>query len=132
MLSGARENLLGRFHAARRRLRRGLCQCELEAQNGEFAGTAGVSQYNRSAGFVPAYCNHADGQVVASRFADGTPAPIHVLEGVPEHWVEHRDADSGLIRLKPTVEAGFLRDGRFFSREAARAAVEQEQVVADG
>ena len=132
MLSGARDNLLGRFNAARRMLRRGLCQCELDAQNGEFAGTAGVSQHNRAAGFVPAYCNHADGQVLASRFADGSPAPIHVLEGVPDHWVEHRDSDSGLVRLKPTIEAGFLRDGRFFSRAAAKAAVEQAQTEAGG
>jgi len=122
----ARHDLLGRLRAARWLLRRGLCQCGIDAQNCDFAGTAGVSQHNRSSGFVPAYCNHADGQVVASRFADGRPAPIHVLEGVPEHWVEHRDVDTGLIRLKPTVEAGFLRDGRFFSRAAAKATVERE------
>jgi hypothetical protein len=129
MLNNARNDLLGRLRAARRLLRRGLCQCELDSQNSEFAGTPGVSQHNRAAGFVPAYCNHADGQVVASRFADGRPAPIHVLEGVPDHWVEYRDADGGSIRLKPTVEAGFIRDGRFFSRAAAKAAVEREHAT---
>jgi hypothetical protein len=129
MLNNARNDLLGRLRAARRLLRRGLCQCELDTQNAEYAGTAGVSQHNRTAGFIPAYCNHADGQVVASRFADGRPAPIHVLEGVPDDWVEHRDTDSGSIRLKPTVEAGFIRDGRFFSRAAAKAVVEGEQAA---
>ena len=91
----------------------------LKQQNHEFAGTPGVSQNNRSAGFIPAYCDTTTGQSVVSRFADGRLAPIHILDGLPEEWVTMRDLTGRVSRIRSGVVAGFLCDGRFFTREEA-------------
>lgn len=97
----------------------GLCGCDIRTQNAHFAGTGGVSGNNRAVGFVPAYQNTVTGEAVVSRFGDGRPAPVHVLDGLPESWVALRDADGSVTRTTGDVIAGFLRDGRFFTREAA-------------
>ncbi len=97
----------------------GLCQCDLRAQNDAFAGTGGVSAHNRAAGFVPAYQNTDTGETRISRFADGRPAPVHVLDGLPAHWIGGRDDLGAIVRTIPAVIAGFMRNGRFYTREAA-------------
>lgn len=101
----------------------GLCDCDLQTQNERFAGTGGISGNNRAAGFVPAYLNTATGEALASRFEDGRPAPVHVLDGLPDSWIAGRDARGCVTRTKRDVIAGFLRDGRFFTREAAALAL---------
>ena len=101
----------------------GLCDCDLQMQNAQFAGSGGISVNNRAAGFVPAYLNTATGEALASRFGDGRPAPVHVLDGLPESWVAGRDGDGCVVRTSEGVVAGFLRNGRFFTREAAAQAV---------
>lgn len=95
------------------------CNGVLAHDNAVYAGTGGVSQRNRAAGFAPAYRDRDSGEVVLSRFADGTLAPVHVLEGLPAEWVLARDADGCVTRVRAAVEAGFVRDGRFYTREAA-------------
>jgi hypothetical protein len=100
---------------------RSACWCNgaLARDNALYAGTGGVSERNRSAGFAPAYRDLESGEVVLSRFADGTLAPVHVLEGLPAEWVLARDGDDCVTRVRATVEAGFVRDGQFYTREAA-------------
>ena len=94
----------------------------LRAQNRVFAGTGGVSANNRGAGFVPGFMNTHTGIAVASRFANGQPAPVHVLEGLPAEWITERDAKGLAKKACQGVIAGFLHLGRFYSRdEAARA-----------
>jgi hypothetical protein len=95
------------------------CNGALAHDNAVYAGTGGVSQRNRAAGFAPAYRERETGEVALSRFADGTLAPVHVLEGLPPDWVLARDGDGCVTRVRATVEAGFIRDGRFYTREAA-------------
>jgi hypothetical protein len=95
------------------------CNGALARDNALYAGTGGVSERNRVAGFAPAYRDNESGEVALSRFADGTLAPVHVLEGLPAEWVLARDGDGCVIRVRATVEAGFVRDGRFYTREAA-------------
>jgi hypothetical protein len=98
-----------------------LCRCVLDGQNIAYGGTGGVSQNNRGAGFVPAYQNTATGETVLSRFADGRPAPVHILDGLPPDWVAGRDATGHVCRAHEAIVAGFWRDGAFYSRaEAAR------------
>lgn len=96
-----------------------LSHQELRRQNDVHAGTGGLSANNRLEGFRPAFRHTGTGRVVISCFADGNPAPLHVLDGLPEDWVAERDAHGQVCRTVPAVEAGFERGGRFFSREAA-------------
>lgn len=55
--------------------------------------------------------------------ADGRPAPMHLLEGLPPAVVTARDATGRVIALKSTVLAGFVRAERFYTREQAAAHV---------
>lgn len=91
----------------------------LRDQNREFAGTTGVSAGNRSRAFVPAFQNTRSGECVVSRFADGSEAPIHVLDGLPKQWVTSVDQDGHVTAVDEAVIAGFLHRGRFYTREEA-------------
>lgn len=91
----------------------------LAQQNMRFAGTSGVSKNNRCRGFLPAYQDTVTGRVVLSCFADGRPAPVHVLDDMPEDWVERRSPKGRVLSVKHSVVAGFVRDGLFYTREDA-------------
>ena len=96
-----------------------LSHCVLRQQNTAFAGTGGVSHANRSCGFIPAFHDTQSGRTVASRFADGSPAPLHVLDGVPRDWIVARNKAGRVSAVKDSVIAGFLRQGRFYTRSEA-------------
>jgi hypothetical protein len=109
--------------ARERRARGILSQRLLKAQNTDYAATGGVSRNNRHAGFVPGYLDTESGVAVVSCFADGRPAPVHVLDGLPEGWVRCRDASGKVAMARSGVIAGFIRDGRFYTREEAARVV---------
>lgn len=94
----------------------------LRRQNLAFAGTAGVSEQNRSSGFRPAFYDAASGRVELARFANGLPAPMHLLDGLPDSWVAQRDRTGRVTALKASVVAGFVRGDLFYTREQAAAA----------
>ena len=96
---------------------RGLSQRVLAAENTRFRDTAGVSR--NAAGFLPAFLDTADGRVYLSRFADGRPAPCHLLDGLPAHVVTARSADGRVHKVRPSLCSGFVRAGRFYTREQA-------------
>lgn len=89
----------------------------LKRHNEEFAGTGGRSQENRSWGFRPAFMDVMTHVVYRSCFADGTSAPVHLLDGLPEEVVASRDAGGHVVSAKASIIAGFERNGRFYSRE---------------
>ncbi len=91
----------------------------LDRQNKHFDGTGGVSANNREMGFVPAFQDMESGVSVVSRFADGRPAPVHVLDGLPEEWITARDAEGCVVSVRNTVIAGFISNDRFYTREEA-------------
>ena len=92
---------------------------ELRSENAVFAGTGGISQNNRQARFLPAFRDVETGRVELARFEDGTPASMHLLVGMPDEWVAGRDENGRIVALKDAVIAGFVRDGRFYTREEA-------------
>lgn len=101
---------------------RTLCLGRLQSENEIFAGTGGVSAANRSQGFVPAFQDRSSGETALARFADGRPAPCHLLDGVPREWVVERFPTGQVKRVRQTIVAGFVRAGRFYTRaQAARA-----------
>jgi len=95
----------------------------LRKQNLAFVGSGGVSQENRSSGFRPAFHDLDSGRTALARFADGRPAPMHLLDGLPEEWVVKRDAAGRVSAIKDSVIAGFVRNGLFYTREQAAAAL---------
>lgn len=109
----------------------GLCACDLDNQNARYAGTGGVSFNNRRAGFAPAYLNTDTGEMVVSCFADGSPAPVHVLDGLPGDWVAVRGDDGGVSAAVSSVVAGFTRHGVFYTRADAARLVSGSDVDAE-
>lgn len=95
----------------------------LRRENQAFRGTGGVSAENRTQGFVPAFLDTQTGAVYRACFADGRPAPMHLLDGLPPTVVATRDATGRVLALKATVQAGFLREEQFYTRAQAAAAV---------
>lgn len=105
-----------------RRLHGALTELSFRDENVLYAQTQGVSRNNGRLGFVPAFRDDSTGDLVRSRFGDGSPAPLHVLDGLPERLVAARDANGHVTRTRPGLVSGFIRDGRFYTREeAARA-----------
>jgi hypothetical protein len=105
-----------------RRLRGALTEASLRNENVLYARTRGISQNNGSFGFRPAYLNGESGEAVLSRFADGTPAPVHLLDGLPDSWILRRDREGHVTETRKGIVSGFIRDGRFYTREEAMTA----------
>ena len=91
-------------------------------QNETFNGTMGVSIKNKSVGFVPAFRDDATGRVELARFRSGEIAPMHLIVGLPAEWALSFDADGAVASIKNTVIAGFVCEGKFFTRDEACAA----------
>lgn len=91
----------------------------LVAENLKYKDSAGISENNGSFGFTPAYLDRRTGQIELSRYANGSLAPIHILEGLPDNWVSQRDVSGRITAIKSTIVSGFLREGQFFTRDQA-------------
>ncbi|HHM05666.1 MAG TPA: hypothetical protein ENJ19_07980 [Gammaproteobacteria bacterium] len=103
-----------------------LTQIELKRQSNAYRGTGGVSEENRSFGFRPAFFDRNAGRLFLSCFLDGTPAPMHIFDGLPDALIAERDAEGFPIKLYASVIAGFERDGHFFTREQTAQLIEWE------
>ncbi len=80
-------------------------------ENLAFAGSGGVSRNNASLGMAPGFLDIRTGRIHRSRYADGSPAPVHLLEGLRE--------------IREYLIAGFIYEERFYTREqAARLAAQ--------
>ena len=94
----------------------------LREQNAAFIGTGGCSQVNSSLGFRPAFFDFATQTLYPSRFADGRPAPFHLLEGLPDEVIADRAPSGRVTSTRPTLMSGFERNGYFYTRTAAARA----------
>lgn len=95
----------------------------LRRENLSHLGTGGRSQENAGLGFRPAFYDFATQKIYPSLFADGRPAPCHLLDGLPDELVVDRTASGRVASVKATVISGFVRNGYFFTRTAAARAV---------
>ena len=96
-----------------------LNTCLLPPENGAAWGTGGISHENRPMGFRPAFYDPATNKVYLSRYVDGSPAPCHLLDGLPEEVILKRDTSGRVAMVKLTLVAGFLCNGVFYNREQA-------------
>lgn len=100
-----------------------LTSYTLVHENRKFRNSGGVSEGNRSQGFRPAFHDMDTGETFLSCFANGMPAPFHLLDGLPASVVVERDATGRAVAAKASVISGFVRNGRFFTRDEATAHV---------
>lgn len=98
---------------------------DLGRENIRFGGTGGISAESRRFGFRPAFRDADTGVVYASCFANGQPAPFHLLDGLPDEIVLSRHPTGRVAAVKQSITSGFVCDGRFYTREQAA-----EQVMA--
>jgi len=99
---------------------------EVAQQSLAYRGTGGVSAENRAYGFLPAFLDRESGRIHLSCDARGVPVAIHQFEGLPEEWVVARDEEGRPCAVKASVEAGFVREGYFFTREQAAQLMQWE------
>lgn len=98
---------------------RQITQTELQRETDCYRGSGGISQENGSLGFRPAFLDTETQHAYLACFADGRPAPFHLIDGLPDDVVDARDAAGHVARLKTSVVAGFLFAGRFYTRSEA-------------
>jgi hypothetical protein len=104
-------------------------EARLREENAAYAATGGVSRGNASLGFRPAFLDFSTQTIYPSRFADGRPAPIHLLDGLPDEVVTDRLASGRVVAAKASLISGFERGGFFYTRQAAvRACVEWTRI----
>ncbi|HUI98767.1 MAG TPA: hypothetical protein VLY46_00950 [Usitatibacter sp.] len=104
-------------------MREGTIEHRLARANESYRGSGGRSEENRDYGFRPAFFDYASQKLYLSRFADGNPAPMHLLDGLPEEVVVDRAPSGRVLRTRASLVAGFERKGMFYSRKAAARAV---------
>ena len=115
-------------------MKQGFTEYTLQRQQRRYHGTAGISQLNQGYGFRPAFRDTETGIVYGSCYADGCPAPMHLLEGLPDTLLLARAPGGRVTAVKNSVVAGFVRDGRFYTRDEAAqiVAIEADTVRPHG
>ncbi|MCG5515891.1 MULTISPECIES: hypothetical protein [unclassified Ectothiorhodospira] len=71
---------------------------------------------NAVLGFLPAFMDTHTHETHLSINDDGSLALIHLLDGLPDHWVLERDEYGRITALKDGIVAGFMRQGHFYTR----------------
>lgn len=68
-----------------------------------------------SFGFLPAFKNMSSQQTHLSTDADGNIAVMHLLDGLPDCWVDEKDDHGRALTLRAGIVAGFMRNNEFFT-----------------
>ena len=76
-------------------------------------------------GFSPVFLDFDTFTIYPSRFADGRPAPLHLLDGLPDEVVIDRGPSGRPVAAKATLISGFERSGFFYTRRAAANAAHE-------
>ena len=97
----------------------------LQQENQVHAETGGRSEDTCGLGFKPAFLDFATQKVYPCRFANGMPAPFHLLDGLPDEVVVDRAPSGRVVCAKATLISGFVRNGFFYTRTAAAKAAAQ-------
>ena len=102
---------------------------QLRHENDLMAGTGGTSRENKQLGFCPAFIDTDTGMVYPSANIDGSLAPVHVLDGLPESFVVNRTQSGHVSAVKSSIVAGFTLAGNFFTREQAAQFVRKSSTM---
>ncbi len=96
-------------------------QLAVTQESTPYQGTCGESAVACQHQFVPAFCNRADGRVELARLPNGKPAPMHLIAALPKTWASRCDERGNVLELIDSIVAGFVKNGRFYTREEAAA-----------
>jgi hypothetical protein len=96
-----------------------MTQTVLVHETATYLGSGGISAENRPYGFRPAFLDTGTGVVYMSCYPDGRCAPFHLLDGLPDELVLARNPAGRVTAVKACVSSGFVRCGRFYTREEA-------------
>lgn len=113
------------FHRRGKAVLRAWTRNELAADSASYRGTGGVSEENGGFGFRPAFLDADTGRIHRSRFRDGSPAPFHLLDGLPDEVVLSRSEHGRVTAVKASLVSGFVRCEKFYTRDEAAAAVNE-------
>jgi hypothetical protein len=94
----------------------------LKRDDSDDAGGGELGQDIARLGFRPAFLDTATFSIHLSRFADGRPAPFHLLDGLPDEVVVTRSFFGHVVATKATLVLGFARNGYFYTPSAAARA----------
>ena len=95
----------------------------LARENERWQGSGGRSDENREFGFRPAFFDYASQKLYLSRFPDGRPAPLHLVDGLPDEVVVDRAPGGRVLSVRASLVSGFERNGMFYTRKAAARAL---------
>ena len=98
-----------------------MTQEHLEIESEVYEDIGGTSEHCRPYGFRPAFYDLQTREMFMSRFADGRPAPVHVLDGLPDRVVLARQSGGHVTSVKGSLISGFEMYGRFYTRDEASA-----------
>jgi hypothetical protein len=107
-----------------------MTELRLRNESETYRGSGGTSEEGRSRGFEPAFLDTETELVYPSCFADGRRAPCHLLDGLPDELVSERRMDGRVAAVKASIISGFVRHGRFFTRDEAASMSRAEQPLA--
>lgn len=99
----------------------------LAQETAAFRGSGGTSAESSRSGFRPAFRDERTGAVYPSCYRDGRPASFHLLDGLPDELVISRNDAGAVVAVRGRVTSGFVKDGRFYTRDEAADAVSESQ-----
>ena len=79
----------------------------------DFSGRAVYTE--ASFGFMPAFMQVNTRETHLAAYCDGRPAVMHILDGVPDYWVDVWGHDGRALSLKAGIVAGYMRTGHFYT-----------------
>ena len=104
-----------------------LTEKHLKQETDIFRGTGGTSEKSQPLGFRPAFLDTQTGNIYLCCYADGTPAAMHLLDGLPPGLVLARSPSGRVLAAKGSLISGFVKNERFYTREEAAQTVTEHK-----
>lgn len=92
-----------------------MTQQQAVQQQGTYYRFNGTVFSDASFGFMPAFKHIKNQQVHLSTDIDGQLSVMHILDGLPDTWIEEKDEKGRALSLKPEIIAGFMRNAEFYT-----------------
>jgi hypothetical protein len=92
---------------------------KLNKEVSQYKGTGGIATEAKEKGFQAGFRDNETGKIYKSLRENGEPSTIHSLDGLPDDLVLKRHQDGDVLEAKSSLEAGFIKEGKFFTRKEA-------------